>query len=133
VARHLHLDAPIGQQEVPVGSLLGDGFQMPQKPARTASVRVPAGSAGRLCRARAAHGWSRAELAAHAGVPPSLITSLESGADFWIAPDVLAALASVLDVEPAWLLTHSVPVSSLQPTEAARRMRSNRTLGGHTS
>jgi transcriptional regulator with XRE-family HTH domain len=76
---------------------------------------VPAGFSGRLSRSRAAHGWTREELAVHAGVAPSVIASLESGRAFWIAPALLATLATVLAVEPAWLLTHPVPVTTMPP------------------
>jgi transcriptional regulator with XRE-family HTH domain len=74
---------------------------------RQASVRIPAGFAGRVRRARLALNLSQAELANAIGVRPSTIKSWESCAAFWLTPAQLSALATTLQVDPDWIMTHA--------------------------
>ncbi len=56
----------------------------------------------RIARARGYRGLTQAELAARLGVSQSKVSSWEGGYHK-VKPDILAEIAAVLNVRPAWL------------------------------
>jgi transcriptional regulator with XRE-family HTH domain len=88
---------------VTAGVLKGEA--MAQSYEHLIKIRIPAGFSGRLRRAREARGWTPADLALALDIQASTIKSWESGQVFWISVAALDALATALEVEPAWLLT----------------------------
>jgi len=58
---------------------------------------------------REAMGWTQAELARRAKVRPSTLVDIEKGRTKRVQLDVLDRLATVLDVDPGFLITRTPP------------------------
>jgi transcriptional regulator with XRE-family HTH domain len=74
----------------------------------------------RLRRKRREHGWTQEELALRAGTNQAVIQKIENGKS--LRPRKIDAIASVLDVNPAWLMfgEKSAPVLDEEAIEVAK-------------
>lgn len=61
----------------------------------------------RLRDAREARGWTQVQLAKKSGVDQSNISKIERDGGEWVTWRTVEALATALDVKPAWLFPSS--------------------------